>query len=158
MEPTTCNIAAHFGFFSPGPRVTKCPWTTFSCKFELDRNRQPNVGSTSHQLHWSPSIPLPLRGLSTMFAWPSDFIVHRFHKIGFSQFPSMQLSHWWVNSAKPSIVSVLVVFPYHNFTYTLVRSNNMQYCCSIWFLVLRLRVTKCPWMTFSCNFHIDITW
>ena len=33
----------------------------------------------------------------------------------FAQFPSMQLSHWWVNFAKPSTMPVLVVFPYHHF-------------------------------------------
>ena len=38
----------------------------------------------------------------------------------------MQLLQLWVNSAKPSTVPVLVVFPHQHFPYTLVGSNDMH--------------------------------
>ena len=69
----------------------------------------------------------------------------------------MRLLNWWVNSAKPSTLPVLVGFPYHDFPYKLVGANDMQFFFSIWFFALGPKVTKCPQMTFSCDFQLDIT-
>ena len=69
--------------FTPRMRVTKCPWRTFSCHFEINITQKMKARSTRHRLHWSLSMPLPLGTLSTSFSFPSNFIVHRFHKLGF---------------------------------------------------------------------------
>ena len=57
---------------------------------------------------------------------------------GFAQFPSMQLSHWWVKSKKTFSIPVLVVFPCRHWPYTPFRANDMQSFSSVWFFALDL--------------------
>ena len=61
-KPATCKYFCSVCFFAPGQRVTKCSWMAFSCNFQLDITRQPDVRSMIHWLRWSLGMPLPLVG------------------------------------------------------------------------------------------------
>ena len=118
------------GVLTIAPKVTKCPWTTFSCNIEIDIILKHEVGSTNRQICWSLGMRIATR-------WPSPLCFHG---------PMNSLCIYFVNKG-------FAQFP---FQYRVTRSNNMQFCCSIWFFAPRPKVTKCVWTTFSCDFQLDM--
>ena len=82
--------------------------------------------------------------------------MHWFHKLGFC-LVSLNATLALVGQiCKKHHYETMVVFPYRPCPYTLARANDMQLCCSIWFLSLKMKVTKCPWTTFWGDFQLDI--
>ena len=64
-------------------------------------------------------------GLSILFSFPSDYIVHWFHKLGFFSVSLNATIALVGQCMKPSTVAVLVGFLYHPFPCILTGANDM---------------------------------